>query len=136
MDRAQPDVGSLLLIKPVDSGAQSACLSRTVFMLRTLANATRLTILNYLIAGECSVAQIEDALHIGQPVLSQQLAELRQAGALVARRKGKSVFYRLQAGAMTKLVELLCAVTEGSESVGVVVSTRHDMPSASGAQYE
>lgn len=128
MEQMQQGVASSYPVKAIDAGAQPACVSRTVFILRALANATRLAILNYLMAGERSVAQIEDALHIGQPVLSQQLAELREAGALVARREGKSVFYRLQAGTMTKLVELLCAVADGSDSAGVAASTRRDAP--------
>lgn len=121
MRQVEREVAAPFSVKPMGAYAQPVCVSRTVFLLRAFANATRLAILNHLMAGERSVAQIEDALHIGQPVLSQQLAELREAGALVARREGKSVFYRLQAGTMTKLVELLCAVADESQSSGGAV---------------
>ncbi|HQT63731.1 MAG: hypothetical protein B7Z75_01785 [Acidocella sp. 20-57-95] len=98
--------------------------ARTVTVLRILANITRLDILNYLKTGEQSVAQIEAALSIGQPNLSQQLAELRAAGAVVARRNGKSVFYRLRDESVRKFIELLSAVTFGEPGrTGGVVSS-------------
>jgi DNA-binding transcriptional ArsR family regulator len=105
-------------------------------MLRVLANATRLAILNHLIEGERSVAQIEQALHIGQPVLSQQLAELREAGALVARRQGKSVFYRLQAGTMTNLIQLVCAVADGNGTAALNAGARNPAQAVPMPHYE
>ncbi|MDE8350040.1 MAG: metalloregulator ArsR/SmtB family transcription factor [Acidocella sp.] len=94
----------------------TATVARTVSMLRVLANGTRLGILNYLMSGERSVAQIDASLSIGQPNLSQQLAELRAAGALVARREGKSVFYRLRGERVQKLVSLLQVVAGRDET--------------------
>jgi ArsR family transcriptional regulator len=91
-------------------GPQPADVARMISMLRVMANGTRLMILNHLKSRECSVAQIEGALHIGQPILSQQLAELREAGVVTARREGKSVFYRLHGDAMARFVELLGVV--------------------------
>ncbi len=85
-------------------------------MLRVLANGTRLAILNLLITGERSVAEIDAALHIGQPNLSQQLAELRAVNALVARREGKAVFYRLRGERVQKLVNLLQVVAGREDS--------------------
>ncbi len=70
-------------------------LAKTVFTLRLFANTNRLRISIYLTGGEQSVATIESVLMIRQPNLSQHLAELREAGFLVARREGKSVFYSL-----------------------------------------
>ena len=85
-------------------------------MLRVLANGTRLAILNLLTSGERSVAEIDASLHIGQPNLSQQLAELRAVGALVARREGKAVFYRLRGERVQKLVNLLQVVAGREDS--------------------
>ena len=48
-----------------------------------------------LVEGERSVRELEDLLGIRQPGLSQQLAELRDAGMIVGRKEGKAVFYRL-----------------------------------------
>jgi len=63
--------------------------------LKRLANADRLLVACALVEGERSVRQLEDALGIRQPGLSQQLAGLRQAGLIAGRREGKQVFYRL-----------------------------------------
>jgi DNA-binding transcriptional ArsR family regulator len=66
----------------------------TDFM-KSLANPNRLMIACALIAGERSVGELETALGLRQPSLSQQLADLRDNGIVVARREAKQVFYRL-----------------------------------------
>lgn len=63
--------------------------------LKKLSNPDRLLVACALVDGEHSVRELEDLLHIRQPGLSQQLAELRQAGLIAARKEGKQVFYRL-----------------------------------------
>ena len=63
--------------------------------LKKLANPDRLLVACALVEGERSVRQLEDGLGIRQPGLSQQLAELREAGLIVGRKAGKQVFYRL-----------------------------------------
>lgn len=63
--------------------------------LKKMSNPDRLMVCCVLAEGEHSVRAIEDALGIRQPGLSQQLAELREAGLIVGRKQGKQVFYRL-----------------------------------------
>ena len=63
--------------------------------LKVYAQPQRLMILSRLLDGEYTVGEIEDATHIGQPALSQQLAELRRADLVETRRAAKQVFYRL-----------------------------------------
>lgn len=63
--------------------------------LKKLSNPDRLLIACTLVEGERSVRELEDALGIRQPGLSQQIAELREAGLIVGRKEGKQVFYRL-----------------------------------------
>ncbi|WP_421950742.1 ArsR/SmtB family transcription factor [Pelagibacterium sp.] len=63
--------------------------------LKKLANRDRLLVVCALVEGERSVRGLEDLLNIRQPGLSQQLAELRSAGMIEARKEGKAVFYRL-----------------------------------------
>ncbi|MDE8350096.1 MAG: metalloregulator ArsR/SmtB family transcription factor [Acidocella sp.] len=63
--------------------------------LRVYAQRQRLMILVQLLRGESSVQQIDDATHIGQPALSQQLAMLRSASLVDARREAKHVYYSL-----------------------------------------
>jgi DNA-binding transcriptional ArsR family regulator len=52
-------------------------------------------ILSFLLGGEQSVGAIDAATGVGQPALSQQLAELRHAGLLTSRRAARQVYYRL-----------------------------------------
>lgn len=63
--------------------------------LKKLSNPDRLLVCCALIDVELSVRELEDFLGIRQPGLSQQLAELREAGLIEGRKDGKQVFYRL-----------------------------------------
>ena len=61
--------------------------------LRVYAQPQRLMILSCLLAGEKTVSQIDTLTAIGQPALSQQLAELRRAALVRARRAAKQGHY-------------------------------------------
>lgn len=63
--------------------------------LKVYAQPQRLMILSRLLDGEHTVSEIDEATGIGQPALSQQLAELRRADVVKTRREAKQVFYRL-----------------------------------------
>lgn len=63
--------------------------------LRVFAQPQRLMILSCLLEGEKSVSEIDAMTAIGQPALSQQLAELRRAELVRARRAAKQVHYTL-----------------------------------------
>lgn len=63
--------------------------------LRVYAQPQRLMILSCLSRGEKTVGEIDTATGIGQPALSQQLAELRRAEMVKTRRVAKQVYYDL-----------------------------------------
>lgn len=63
--------------------------------LKSLANRNRLLILCHLIEGERSVGDLERAIGLRQPTLSQQLARLRAGGLVNTRRDSKSIFYSI-----------------------------------------
>jgi DNA-binding transcriptional ArsR family regulator len=63
--------------------------------LRKYGQPMRLMILSLLLQGEKSVSEIDMATGIGQPGLSQQLAELRRAELVTTRRQAKQVFYSI-----------------------------------------
>jgi DNA-binding transcriptional ArsR family regulator len=63
--------------------------------LRKFGQPLRLMILSLLLQGEKSVSEIDMATGIGQPGLSQQLAELRRAELVTTRRQAKQVFYNI-----------------------------------------
>ena len=67
----------------------------TAERLRKFGQPLRLMILSLLLEGEKSVSEIDVATGIGQPGLSQQLAELRRAELVTTRRQAKQVFYSL-----------------------------------------
>ena len=67
----------------------------TVEGLRKFGQPLRLMILSLLLQGEKSVSEIGMATGIGQPGLSQQLAELRRAELVTTRRQAKQVFYTI-----------------------------------------
>lgn len=75
--------------------------------LKKLANPNRLMIVCALVQGERSVRDLEDALGIRQPGLSQQIAELRDAGLIAGRKESKSVIYRLADERVRAIVSLL-----------------------------
>ena len=60
--------------------------------LKSYAQPQRLMILSRLLDGEHTVGDIEEATGIGQPALSQQLAELRRAALVQTRRAIKQVY--------------------------------------------
>ena len=75
--------------------------------LKKLANPNRLMIVCALVDGERSVRDLEDTLGIRQPGLSQQLAELREAGLVSGRKESKSVFYRLADERVAEFVAMM-----------------------------
>jgi DNA-binding transcriptional ArsR family regulator len=67
----------------------------TAERLRKFGQPLRLMILSLLLEGEKSVSELDKATGIGQPGLSQQLAELRRAELVTTRRQAKQVFYNI-----------------------------------------
>lgn len=63
--------------------------------LKVYAQPQRLMILSCLLRGECTVGEIDVATGIGQPALSQQLAELRRNDLVKTRRASKQIWYDL-----------------------------------------
>ena len=63
--------------------------------LKALANQNRLLILCHLIDGEKSVGELERAIGLRQPTLSQQLARLRSGNLVRTRRDAKSIYYSI-----------------------------------------
>lgn len=75
-----------------------------VTALKVLANTDRLLLLCQLSQGEMCVSDLENALDIRQPTLSQQLGVLRNEGVVSTRRVGKNIYYSV---ADERLLEML-----------------------------
>ncbi|MDT8872567.1 metalloregulator ArsR/SmtB family transcription factor [Komagataeibacter rhaeticus] len=80
--------------------------------LRLLAQPQRLMVLACLLDGEKSVGEIEARTGIGQPTLSQQLAELRRAEIVVTRKEARQVIYSIRDGMEEMRLRLICAVCD------------------------
>ena len=63
---------------------------------KALAHPVRIRILEELVRGERSVHEIQAALRLEQPVVSQQLGVLRANNVVVAQKVGVNVRYALR----------------------------------------
>jgi ArsR family transcriptional regulator len=63
---------------------------------RALAHPVRIRILELLVKGERSVQELQEALGLEQPVVSQQLAVLRSSNIVSGRKEGVSVRYTVR----------------------------------------
>ena len=77
----------------IDPAVLREAAEQAVGALKVLANEDRLLLLCQLSQGEMSVGDLEAALDIHQPTLSQQLGVLRTEGIVKTRREGKRIFY-------------------------------------------
>ena len=75
--------------------------------LKALSNETRLLLLCLLAEGEKSVSELERALGLRQPAISQQLARLRAERLVTQRRQGKSIYYSLASEEARRAIALL-----------------------------
>ena len=81
--------------------------------LKALANRNRLLILCHLVEGERTVGELEEALTLRQPTLSQQLARLRDDGMVNTRRESKNIYYSIASpeaeDIIGRLYDLFCS---------------------------
>lgn len=75
-------------------------------LFHSLADATRLVIVQRLAAGETRVADLVAELGLAQSTVSAHVACLRDCGLVVGRAQGRQVFYSL---ARPELLDLLAA---------------------------
>ena len=80
---------------------------QAVSALKVLANEDRLLVLCQLAQGEMCVSDLEQALEIRQPTLSQQLGVLRTEGVVSTRRDGKHIFYSVADPNVMQVLELM-----------------------------
>src|SRR5699024_5635373 len=82
-------------------------------LLKVLANEDRLLLLCQLKDGPHAVCELEAALGIRQPTLSQQLAVLRQNALVSTERDGKHIRYSLANADVERIMrtlwEIYCA---------------------------
>ncbi len=77
----------------LDTDKLRAAAQKAVRALRVMANEDRLLLRCQLSQGELCVQDLEEALDIRQPTLSQQLGVLRNEGVVSTRRDGRRIYY-------------------------------------------
>ena len=76
-------------------------------LLKALSHENRLLILCLLADGEKAVTELEKALGMRQPAVSQQLARLRADGLVTGRRDGKTIYYSISSEPAKLVIQLL-----------------------------
>ena len=73
---------------------------------RALAHPTRIRMLEILVRGGRTVQELQEALTLEQPIVSQQLAVLRNQGIVSAQKEGSSVRYTLRDPLVGELLDV------------------------------
>ena len=73
---------------------------------RALAHPARIRILEILSKGERSVQELQEALGLDQPLVSQQLAVLRNKNIVTSRKEGTTVRYLIRDPLVGELLDV------------------------------
>ena len=73
---------------------------------RALAHPVRIRILELLVKGDRTVQELQEALGLDQPVVSQQLAVLRSNNIVASRKEGVSVRYAVRDPLIADLLDV------------------------------
>ena len=89
-------------LKKMQASAEDACR-----LMKVLSNSDRMMLLCEIGQGEKCVSELEDALDLHQPTLSQQLTVLRKEKLVKTRREGKQIYYSLASEVVVSVISLL-----------------------------
>jgi DNA-binding transcriptional ArsR family regulator len=73
---------------------------------RALAHPTRIKMLEILVRGGRTVQELQEALTLDQPIVSQQLAVLRNQGIVSGQKEGLTVTYSLRDPLVGELLDV------------------------------
>jgi DNA-binding transcriptional ArsR family regulator len=77
---------------------------------RALAHPTRIRLLEILVRGGRTVQELQEALDLDQPIVSQQLAVLRNQNVVSAHKQGLSVRYTVRDPLVGELLAVARAI--------------------------
>ena len=89
-------------LKKMQSSSDDACK-----LMKVLSNRDRMMLLCEIAQGEKCVGELEAALDLHQPTLSQQLTVLRKEKLVKTRREGKQIYYTLSSQVAVAVMGLL-----------------------------
>lgn len=78
---------------------------RLEHLFKALADPTRLSVFERLVAAEQNVAGLTALARVSQPAVSQHIAVLKTAGLLTERKMGRSTLYRANLHALAPLTD-------------------------------
>lgn len=95
---------------------------------RALSNPTRIRLLEILVRGGRTVQELQDALALEQPFVSQQLAILRNHGIVMAHKERSSVRYTVRDPRLRDLLDVARAIfyTQLDGSQGLLRELRRE----------
>ena len=91
-----------LQLTQMQRSAEEACK-----LMKVLSNRDRMMLLCEIAQGERCVSELEAALDLHQPSLSQQLTVLRKEKLVKTRREGKQIYYSLSSQVAVAVMGLL-----------------------------
>ena len=89
-------------LKKMQASAEDACR-----LMKVLSNRDRMMLLCEMAKGEKCVGDLEAALDLHQPTLSQQLTVLRKEKLVSTRREGKQIYYSITSKVALSVIALL-----------------------------
>jgi DNA-binding transcriptional ArsR family regulator len=89
-------------LKKMQASADEACK-----LMKVLSNRDRMMLLCEIGQAEKCVGELEAALDLHQPTLSQQLTVLRKEKLVKTRREGKQIYYSLASQVVVSVMSLL-----------------------------
>ena len=95
-------INSKINLKKMQASAEDACR-----LMKVLSNRDRMLLLCEISQGEKCVGELEEALDIHQPTLSQQLTVLRNEELVETRREGKQIYYSLTSSPVLDVMAVL-----------------------------
>lgn len=89
-------------------------LERAAELFKVLGNESRLWLVRLLDAGPATVGSLVEATGMTQPLVSQHLRTLRQAGLVTSSRRGREVVYELSDQHVSHVVSDACVHAQKS----------------------
>src|SRR5512133_3328816 len=81
-----------------------------LFMLKALADESRLALLQLLAEEERTVGDLARQIDLGEPTVSHHLARLREAGLVTLRMAGNQRFYRANQSGLARFKRLAAEI--------------------------
>jgi DNA-binding HxlR family transcriptional regulator len=83
---------------------------QSLFMLKALADESRLFIFRKLYDGEHSVGDLAQSIELSEPTVSHHLSRLREAGLVTLRMAGNQRFYRINPTGLERFKTLIARI--------------------------